>query len=281
VTFGDGERGLPAPRGALIVAKYRSTLAEQANVLAGKISRLSNSAHNQALIDVPATNAALKIISNPFPATGGAEAETLAHAEGRALEEVKRVTRAVTVADIEHLSLTTPGTDVARVAVKVNLDARYPCLQAPGTTTVVLLPRISAPSAQPSPGLRALVLRYLNRRRILGNRIEVVGPVYTKVTVRAQAQSQTGADPARVRQDILQSLHDFFDPLLGGPEKTGWPFGRDIYRSEVLHIIDSVPGVENVIALELIADDGEPSCGNLCIGPCSLVLSGEHEIVVK
>jgi hypothetical protein len=154
-------------------------------------------------------------------------------------------------------------------------------LQAPGTTTVILLPRISALGAQPSSGLRASVLRYLNRRRILGNRIEVFGPVYTKVTVRAQAQSQTGADLARVRQDILQSLRDFFDPLLGGPEKTGWPFGRDIYRSEVLHIIDSVPGVENVIALELIADDGEPSCGNLCIGPCSLVLSGQHEIVVK
>ncbi len=281
VTFGDGERGLPAPGGALIFARYRTTLAAAGNILPEKISRLSNSAHNQSLIDVAAARAELKTISNPFPATGGADAETLAHAEGRALEEVNRVTRAVTVADIEHLALTTPGANVARVAVKTNLDARYPCLQAPGTTTVILLPQISAPRVQPSSGLRVAVKSYLNRRHILGNRIEVVGPVYTKVTVQARVQSQTGTDAARVQQDIMQALDDFFDPLRGGPEKTGWPFGRDVYRSEVLHTIDNVSRVENVVTLELIANDGEPSCGNLCIGPCGLVVSGEHEIVVE
>ncbi len=281
VTFGDGDRGLPPPRGALIFARYRTTLAAQGNVLPERISRLSNSAHNRALIDVEAVRAALRTISNPSQATGGADAETLAHAEGRALEEVNRVTRAVTVADIEHLAMTTPGTDVARVAVKTNLDARYPCLRAPGATTVILLPKITIPEAQPSPGLRIAVNRYLNRRRILGNRIEVVGPVYTKVTVQARVQSRNGADAVRIRQDILQALNDFFDPLSGGPEKTGWPFGRDVYRSEVLHTIDGVPGVENVVTMELIANGGQPSCGNLCIGPCGLVVSGEHEIVVE
>jgi hypothetical protein len=122
--------------------------------------------------------------------------------------------------------------------------------------------------------------RYLHRRRIIGSRIQVVGPDYTQVTVRARVQRRTGADAARVRQDVLQALHDFFDPLHGGPERAGWPFGRDVYRSEVLHVMDGVAGVENVLTLALIADDGEPSCGNLCLGPCGLVVSGGHEIVV-
>jgi hypothetical protein len=280
VTFGDGEKGLPVPRDALIFATFRSTRAGRGNLPAALAWDVSDSAHNRALFDVAEARAQLKGISNPSPATGGAEAEDLDHAEGRALQEVRRVTRAVTIPDIEHLALTTPGTYLARVAAKANVDARYPCLQAPGMITVILLPQIPAPGAQPSSGLRAAVGRYLHRRRIIGSRIQVVGPDYTQVTVRARVQRRTGADAARVRQDVLQALHDFFDPLHGGPERAGWPFGRDVYRSEVLHVMDGVAGVENVLTLALIADDGEPSCGNLCLGPCGLVVSGGHEIVV-
>lgn len=281
VTFGDGEKGIPVPRDALIIAKFRNTDAELGNFLAGKIWQLSHSAHNQALINEIKTRADLQKISNPIPVTGGEPSEDLTQAEGRAFAEAQRSTRAVTINDIEHLTLTTPGTHVARAAVKPNLDARYPGLQAPGVTTVLLLPQNPVAGAQPSPGLKAAVQRYLNRRRILGNRIIVAGPVYTKVAVTARVKSQTEANRTRVRQDILQALHHFFDPLHGGPAKTGWPFGRDVYRSEVLHVIDSVTGVENVIALELIANDGEPSCGNVNIGPCGLVISGAHEIVLE
>src|SRR5262249_53688146 len=114
VIFGDGEKGLPVPMGDPIFTRYRTTFAEKGNVLAGKISHLSDSVHNQALIDVAATRDKLATLSNLLPATGGAEAETILHAEGRVLDEVGRVTRAVTNPDIEHLALTTPGTDVAR-----------------------------------------------------------------------------------------------------------------------------------------------------------------------
>jgi hypothetical protein len=281
VTFGDGEHGLPVPRDVFIIAKFHTTEAERGNVLEQRITRLSFSAHNQGLLDDIAILDSRIAVSNPFPAATGAAAETLEHAEGRALEEVNRVTRAITVADIEYLARTTPGTIVARVAVKPNLDVRYPCLQAPGTTSVIILPRVAVPGAQPSSGLRAVVQRYLDRRRIIGNRIEVVGPAYTKVTVRARVQTQVGASPARVGEDIREALQNFLDPLYGGPEKTGWPFGRDVYRSEILQTIDGVDGVENVVSLDLIADDGAPSCGNLCIQPCGLVISGEHLITVE
>lgn len=281
VTFGDGENGLPAPRDVFIIGKFHTTDAERGNILEQKITRLSFSAHNQGLLEDIAITDSRIAVSNPFSAADGTEAETLEHAEGRALEEVNRVTRAITVADIEYLARTTPGTIVARVAAKPNLDARYPCLQAPGTTSVIILPNVAAPGVQPSLGLRAAVQRYLDRRRIIGNRIEVVGPAYTKVTVRARVQSEVGASPARVEEDILQALRNFFDPLYGGPEKTGWPFGRDVYRSEILQTIDGVDGVENVVSLDLIADDGVPSCGNLCIQPCGLVISGEHVITVE
>jgi predicted phage baseplate assembly protein len=218
-TFGDGERGLPPPTGAMIFARYRVTRAENGNVLAEKDWSLSGSAHNRALFRSSAT-AMIERIFNPFAAAGGAEAETIKHAEGRALEEVNRVTRAVTVSDIERLAIGTPGTDIARAAVKPNIDSRYPCLHAPGVITVIILPNFDKPGAQPSRELRAAVRNYLNRRRIVGSRIEVVGPVYTKVTVQARVRSQVGADAARVRGDVVRALGDFFHPLRGGPDRT-------------------------------------------------------------
>jgi predicted phage baseplate assembly protein len=277
VTFGDGEKGLPVPRGALIFAAYRHTRAAQGNVKTDQQWQLSPSPRNQAL----GVTGSQVNITNLFPAVGGEDAETINHAEGRGLAEVNRITRAVTLDDIEHLALNTPGTCLARVAVKANLDARYPCLKAPGTTTVVLLPKSKAAQPQPSPGLRSAVQQHLNHRRIIGSRLLVVGPTYTQVIVQARVQRQTQASQSRVQAAIVQALDDFFSPLHGGPGKTGWPFGRDVYRSEVMQVIDGVAGVENVIILELIADSGEPSCGNLCLGPCGLVVSGPHQIIVE
>jgi hypothetical protein len=80
---------------------------------------------------------------------------------------------------------------------------------------------------------------------------------------------------------VRDALDRFFHPLAGGPEGTGWPFGRDVYRSEVLQVIDEVPGVANVLALELVGDPCDPTCGNLCLGPTGLVAAGPHEVDVR
>jgi hypothetical protein len=79
---------------------------------------------------------------------------------------------------------------------------------------------------------------------------------------------------------IVKALDDFFNPLTGGPEQTGWPFGRDVYRSEVLQVIDEVMGVDHVIELELSAEGCGPQCGNICLAPGWLVSAGEHVIEV-
>ena len=64
------------------------------------------------------------------------------------------------------------------------------------------------------------------------------------------------------------------------PPEPGCPFGRDVYRSEILQVIDGVAGVDNVLALELIGDGAASDCGNLCVGAAQLVVPGEHSIEV-
>jgi hypothetical protein len=84
-----------------------------------------------------------------------------------------------------------------------------------------------------------------------------------------------------VQGDVSAALAAYLDPLSGGPAGRGWPFGRDVYRAEILQVIDGVAGVDHVLSLELFADDDEGQCGNLCVGPATLVASGAHAIVVQ
>jgi hypothetical protein len=77
-----------------------------------------------------------------------------------------------------------------------------------------------------------------------------------------------------------EALDRFFHPLRGGPDGDGWPVGRDVYRAEVLQVLDETDGSDHVLALELVDGRGNASCGNLCLPPTALVAAGPHEIEV-
>jgi hypothetical protein len=313
VRFGNGERGrVPSDR-AVILATYDSTAGAAGNLRAGVGWILSGAddALNEAVIgaDLASLDGALEGIANLQPAAGGADAETLSHAAGRAaeslwaherlvelcapgacasLDQLARETvlarrapaRAVTLLDYERLALATPGAAISRVRAWAGLDAAFPCFSAPGTVTVIVVPYLPIGRPAPTPGLLDTVAHYLNRRRIVGTRLVVVGPDYMPVQVRAIVRARPNAAPARVQSDVVAALDAFLDPLHGGPAGRGWPFGRAVYRAEILQVIDGVSGVDHVLELEMIPGEGEAQCGNLCVGPTSLVTPAAHEIDV-
>ena len=281
IRFGDGEHGRVPPAGALIFGKYRATRAEAGNLAANTITALVDSPHNRALIkrfDIGRNR--LKSITNPVAATGGLAQETLERASARAVRKMSEVTRAVTLPDYEQLAKSTPGARIARATAIANLHHSFPCFKAIGLITVVILPDMPVARPQPSPGLRALVRSYLNRRRIIGTRVEVTGPSYLEVAVRATVKALTGVSVTTLQRRITDALNLFLHPLRGGPDSTGWPFGRDVYRSEILQVIDEIPGVDHVVSLDLVAEGCEAQCGNVCVGPTWLVVAGNHEITV-
>jgi predicted phage baseplate assembly protein len=279
--FGDGERGRALPSGAWPLASYRTTRAEGGNLPAGTIQRLADCPLNRALAgSLHPFTARIYSITNPLPAEGGAPAETVDAAIARMRAELARPRRAVTLEDIQDLARETPGVRLARVTAIPNLHPAYPCMQAPGVVTVIILPYLPASRPQPSSCLLRAVRAYLAFRRVLGTRLVVVGPQYVPVSVRAQVRARAGVDRAELPARIAEALERFFHPLSGGPEGVGWPFGRDVYRSEVLQVIDEIPGVDHVLSLELVGAEGEPSCGNLCLGKLGLVAAGPSQIEV-
>jgi predicted phage baseplate assembly protein len=281
VRFGDGEHGRVMAAGVPILAAYDSTQAEEGKLRVGVALSLFPSTHNRALLkDWQGVSGQLASVRTLLAAAEGAAAETVMQAAGRALQAFDRPQRAVTLADYEALALATPGVQLARVAARPNLHPGFPCFQAPGVVAVILLPYLPSDKPAPGPALRQRVARYLAQRRVIGTRIEVIGPIYRTIAARTTVRACQGVNANVLQARMVERLNEFFHPLRGGPEETGWPFGRDVYRSEVLQVLDETPGVEYVLALELLADGCDPQCANVCLGPLGLVAAGKHEIAV-
>lgn len=307
VTFGDGEHGRVVPENALIFAVYDATVGPLRQL--EHRWQLSDNLLNQALLgnDLPNISANVETIVQLSPVIGGTETETIDRATGRAVETLwaherlvelcsqancetldqldrtavlalKAPQRATTLLDFERIALQVPGTAVARARAWADIDPTLPCVKAPGTVALVIVPYLPQSRPQPTAGLLQAVRRHLNRKRVLGTRLVVAGPRYLEVTVKAHVRSQINARPDRVRAAVIEALNRFLDPLTGGPNQRGWPFGRDVYRAEILQVIDEVPGVDHVLNLELIPGEGEAQCGNLCVGPIWLVTPGAHSI---
>ncbi|HVT27905.1 MAG TPA: putative baseplate assembly protein [Lacipirellulaceae bacterium] len=269
ISFGDGDHGLCPAKNEKLYGSYLTTLAEGGNLPDNRVFRL---------LDPLAGSDKLARIVNSIPAQGGTAAESITSAAGRAIEKLRTPWRAISANDYETLALETPGTDLARVAVAPNTHPAFDCIVAPGIVTVIPVPYLPPEAPQPTPGTLALVQHYLNRRRVIGTRVEVSTPRYLTVTVRATVRALSGTSPSLVEQRVQTALDAFLDPLSGGPDGTGWPFGRNVYRSEIMQVIDATAGVDNVVSLELIAGNCGPVCGNICVPALWLVTPGTHQI---
>lgn len=312
--FGDGEHGRVPPRGALVMARYDSTQGSAGNLGEGRVWKLDGADDevNAALLPAaPATIAAqLDAIEQVTPGILGAAPETLSQAIGRAAQalwaherlvdfceqadcdtldqqdrgrvlDLTRPARAVTVLDYERLALDVPGTRVGRARVVPGVHPQYPALSAPGTVSVIVLPEYPPDRPVPTRGLLETVRRSLHRRRVIGTRLVVTGPEYIEVRVVATVRAKSTAFSERIQRDIVLAIDDFLHPLHGGPAGAGYPFGRDVYRAEILQVIDNVSGVDHVLALELFADGNPEGCSNICVHPLALAVPGEHAIEIR
>jgi hypothetical protein len=86
------------------------------------------------------------------------------------------------------------------------------------------------------------------------------------VTVRLVAPRARLAGVERAAKEILVKL---FDPANGGPDGSGWPFGRRPTSSDLLRALGDVDGLDRVDAIDLspIGDrslDQLPADGLVC-----------------
>jgi hypothetical protein len=261
--FGDGLTGaipVPDPPGAepAVTVEY---------VRGGGAAGNGGRTANWFRVGAPAADILLTA-SNPVPAEGGQDPETVAGARQRAAEELAQVHRAVTAADFEELAVTTPGVAVGRSHADVGAHPGYPCTTVPGAVTVRVVPWVPRadadfdapgfnPAVMPDPGLLAEVSAHLQQARLVGTEVFVCPARYRRVDLRVDLASRP-ADPAGVRAALRTALRRYLDPLVGGGDGTGWPFGGPLRPSALLRVGQDALGDAADLTGVAIGLDGAP-----------------------
>lgn len=122
---------------------------------------------------------------------------------------------------------------------------------SPGHMSVVLMTRTSLGGGQPTnPGLVGFVNGYLGERRLVTTHVHVVMPHPFEITIRFTLVLTPDAlafDAEKyVREPAEAALRAFLDPVHGGADGAGWPFGRSVYVSELYELLDGIHGVDYV-----------------------------------
>ncbi len=101
--------------------------------------------------------------------------------------------------------------------------------------------------------------------------------------MQAQLIVQAGSDLATVKNAVQSALSTFFDPLKGGNDQTGWPFGGTIYYTDVYRVIFQTPGVLRIQDNQLLIWlDGQMQtfCRDVAINPGELLYNDPQGHVV-
>ena len=239
--FGDGERGRIPPLGADVLAReYRAGGGSTGNVAQGLIEQL--------LAGIPGVES----VSNPRPAEGGADEETLGSVSERGPLTLRHRARALLAADFEVMTReSSPAVGVAKAHPGRDPQGR----PRPGWLTITIIPRSDEPRPWPSFGLREKVRRHLEARTdaalAAGARLFIVGPDYLPVDVEATIAPVDIDAAGEVVAAARATLQAFLHPLTGGPEGRGWPLGRDLFLSDVCAALERTPGIDFVSDVQL------------------------------
>ncbi|WP_432157995.1 putative baseplate assembly protein [Streptomyces sp. bgisy153] len=266
--------GAVPPKGARVrVARYRTGGGPAGNVARGAISVLRSSVPYVARV------------VNREAARGGVAGETVANAKLRAPDALRMQERAVTAEDYEIIS--------RQAAPSVRRVRCLPAAEDPGAVRVLVVPdavadegddRLRFEQLIPSDQVLEAITASLDERRLIGTRLVVEPPVYQGVTVVARLAAAPG-DTDRVRDAALAALFRHLNPLHGGPDGTGWPFGRPVQYGEVFGVLQRATGDALVEEVRLFAADpitgrrGTPA-DRIDVGPGALVFSYQHQVVV-
>lgn len=273
------------PRSAnLIFRRYRYGGGLEGNVQAGVLNTLKTA--------IPY----IASVNNRDAAEGGLDAETLEAAKMRAPSLLRSRERAVTEADFEFLArevLRDTGWEKYRVKCLQPRPARGSRV-IPGQVYVLIIPHIQDPAdrLRPRPehlelergGVHQQLTNFLNERRLLTMRLDIRAPAYHWVSARVAVHAVAGTNHAKVEDEVLKRVYSFLNPLTGGADGNGWPFGRDLVISDVFQSLLGIPGVQYIRNVELFitsAGDGprgDPVEAVEVVGH-GVVASGIHEVV--
>lgn len=202
-------------------------------------------------------------VRNLFSSFGASDEEPIEETKRRAPDVLRIRDRAITAEDYEYLAREAT-TDVAVVrcleprlheAAKFAVNGTTYWLQgdpwtfggidrSPGNVNIIVVPDSPDPQPKPTKDLLREVHRYLDRRRGVGARLQVLEPRYLPVTAEVDAIVWTSAiqgglieNKTFLKARIIDALTKFFHPTRGGPLGKGWLVGQHVFVADVFRAI--------------------------------------------
>ncbi|MGH9070725.1 MAG: putative baseplate assembly protein [Acidimicrobiales bacterium] len=264
---------VPGKGAPIRIAWYRSGGGRRGNVAKGALSVLKTT--------IPFVGQ----VENRRPAAGGVDAETIEAAKVRGPILLRTRNRAVTCEDYEQLAREA-APEVARVTclpADTESDAGGVRLLVVPSAAATADGRLRFEQLVPSSETLARIGEVLDEKRCVGARAVVEPPRYQGITVVARLRASPRASATRLVESALSALYRYFNPLVGGPEGQGWPFGRPVHVGEVYAVLQRLTGCEFVEDARLFGADpltgqrGE-STQRIDLSPGSLVFSYAHQV---
>lgn len=240
--FGDGINGAMWT-GEMIVT-YEAGGGRVGNVLPGSITRIGGS-----IVDVRGrpVNVAVR---NEEAGQGGDDPEDADTIRRHAPRASRANMRSVHNEDFEAHAELVPGVLRAKAAT-ANEDPSIP----ENTQRVYIVPQ---GGGAPSPELLArLEAMFREERPALSTvKVEIVGATYRPFDVTGRIRVEWDADPEAVRQAAEDAVRSWFDLRAVDPVTGRYLFdwGKEVWLSQIIAVIQSVPGVRSVHLTSPAAD---------------------------
>lgn len=200
-------------------------------------------------------------VTNYLPARNGTDAESLEHAAIKVPQLLRTRDRAVTPEDFELLAIRGGSGAVARAHYLPTTAGQA------GTVQLLIVPQANTDTIELGTGihpdeftlnhqLEERILDYLSDRKLLGVQVLCREPEYVGVTVQTEVALKPEYSNPTAKQEILSqlvvTLYRFFNPITGGSEGKGWPLGQPAYSSDVAALLQQVPGIRYLGAIQLL-----------------------------
>lgn len=242
INFGDGVKGVNPPKGKFNI------LMKSYHAGGGTIGNVAKNTLQGMVQSIPFVFGC----TNPFPAEGGADMESVDSLKSRAAGAFKSLQRAVTSEDFQWLAREA-SSSVGRAYCLKNRNAKNEIC------TVIIPLRPSGVGYDekllPSRELIRRVKEYLDQRKLVGTPITVQAPVYKEFNITlALSFKRDVLDEGKVKLQIEQTLRKHFDSLEGDSGK-GWEFGKEVTVGIILKQLEKINEILSINLVEIFDED--------------------------
>jgi len=227
VRFGDDVAGRAPAAGVPFAARYRVGNGSAGNVGSDVLTTLGWDA------------AGITSVSNPLPAQGGTDPESMAQVRAYAPAAFRRQERAVTEAD--YVEITERHPEVQHAAARIRWTGSW-------YTAYVAVDRRGGRTFAEDPVFTAAMRDYLEAYRVAGYDVELADPAFVPLDLALDVCVRPGYFRAHVKQALLTAFRSgtLPDGRPGFFHPDRWSFGQPLYASAVYDTALSVAGVESV-----------------------------------